>query len=100
MKKLILTLSFLLVSLSSFSSELPQFNELSITLQNDIINELGAEPVFIKDLSNYTGVEGSYIGLVKRNGELYSFDAFIWYGTQGSDGIEISNISAIQGLTK
>ncbi|MBC96567.1 MAG: hypothetical protein CME63_02385 [Halobacteriovoraceae bacterium] len=98
MKKIILTLSFLLLSVNSFASELPEFSELSITLQNDIIRELGAEPVFIKDLSAYTGVEGSYIGLVKKDNEVFSFDAFIWYGTQGTDGIAISNITQVDGI--
>ncbi len=95
MKLIILSL-ISIFSLYSFSSELPKFKDLSKTIQEDLLNELRAEPIFIKNTSAETGVDGTYLGLIKKNDETYIFDAFIWYGTQGADGVAIKNLEPIE----
>jgi len=110
MKSLVILLMFGSLSLNAFSNELTTQkiikDELSKDLSSDfaqevrkeIALELGATPVLINNISNHSGMDGNYVGLFKKNGQTFSFQVFISYGTQGAFSTSIRHITLVPSL--
>lgn len=80
------------------AAPLMRFNDLSQDLQHSMIKELGARPVIVSDISKTTQIDDTYVGIFTKNGQTYSFEVFIWYGTQGADAATIYNITHVPAM--
>jgi hypothetical protein len=97
-KILIGIITFLSICINTFGSHLPEFKDFNQSLREDIVDILEVEPVIVSNISASTGLTNTYVGLFKKNGETFSFELYVWYGSQGASGAAIKNITKVPAL--